>query len=429
MSQEIAPPPRLAALRSYDFRRLWLGEMVSTVGSQMQVVAIDWHVATLLRGQSVALSDNVSLDAQALGLGLIGLSRVIPIIIFALVGGVLADVVDRRKLMVTTRIIAALLASLLAFITLAGRETVGVIYLFTAAGSAIAAFDSPARQSLIPNLVPREHLSNAISLNTLMWQVGTIVGPAVTGVLVAQYNIGLVYAINAVTFLVAIWALASLRYRGERTPLATGVGLGALMEGLRFVRNTRLIWSTMLLDFCATFFSSARTMLPIVVTQVLGLGVESYGLLATAAPVGSVLAGSVVALRKEIQNQGKVLLVSVAIYGLATVLFGLSTSLVLSYLFYALTGASDTVSTVIRSTLRQLLTPDHLRGRMTSVNMIFFMGGPQLGELEAGLVASAFSAPFAIVTGGLATVLLTAWIAWKYPRLRNYTGETAKAAV
>jgi MFS family permease len=371
----------------------------------------------------------VSLDAQALGLGLIGLSRVIPIIIFALVGGVLADVVDRRKLMVTTRIIAALLASLLAFITLAGRETVGVIYLFTAAGSAIAAFDSPARQSLIPNLVPREHLSNAISLNTLMWQVGTIVGPAVTGVLVAQYNIGLVYAINAVTFLVAIWALASLRYRGERTPLATGVGLGALMEGLRFVRNTRLIWSTMLLDFCATFFSSARTMLPIVVTQVLGLGVESYGLLATAAPVGSVLAGSVVALRKEIQNQGKVLLVSVAIYGLATVLFGLSTSLVLSYLFYALTGASDTVSTVIRSTLRQLLTPDHLRGRMTSVNMIFFMGGPQLGELEAGLVASAFSAPFAIVTGGLATVLLTAWIAWKYPRLRNYTGETAKAAV
>ncbi len=261
-----------------------------------------------------------------------------------------------------------------------------------------------------------------------MWQVATIVGPAVTGVLIANYNIGVVYAINAATFFVAIGALASLRYRGERAPLATGVGWKSLVEGLRFTFGMSIIRGTMLLDFFATFFSSARTMLPIVATQVLGVGAEGYGLLATAQPVGSVLAGVIVALRKDIQNQGKVLLASVAVYGLATALFGLSTSFILSYIFFALTGAGDTVSTVIRGTVRQLLTPDHLRGRMTSVNMIFFMGGPQLGELEAGLVASAFGAPFAIVTGGIATVLLTAWIAWKYPRLRNYTHEAALAA-
>jgi MFS family permease len=433
MAQDIAPnpnpPPRLAALRSRDFRLLWLGEMVSTVGSQMQLYAINWHVATLLTGQTVQLSDTISLDAPALGLGLIGLSRIIPIILFALAGGVLADVVDRRKLMIATRVIAALLASLLALITLSGRESVGIIYLFTAAGSAIAAFDSPARQSLVPNLVAREHLANAVSLNTLMWQVGTILGPAVTGLLVARFNIGLVYAINAMTFFVAIVTLASLRYRGERAPLATGVGWGALVEGLRFVYHMRIIRATMLLDFMATFFSSAQTMLPIVVTQVLGLGAEWYGLLATAQPVGSVLAGSIVALRRDIHRQGRVLLTAVAVYGLATVLFGLSTNFILSYIFFALTGAGDTVSTVIRGTLRQMLTPDHLRGRMTSVNMMFFMGGPQLGELEAGLVASAFGAPFAIVTGGIATVLLTVWIAWKFPLLRNYTREPAPATV
>jgi MFS family permease len=136
-----------------------------------------------------------------------------------------------------------------------------------------------------------------------------------------------------------------------------------------------------------------------------------------------VIAGLIVALRKEIYHQGAVLLISVAIYGLATALFGLTTSFALAYIFYALTGASDTVSTVIRSTLRQLLTPDHLRGRMTAVNQVFFMGGPQLGELEAGVVASAFGVPFAIVTGGIATIVFTLWTAWRYPRLRKYTAD------
>jgi MFS family permease len=142
--------------------------------------------------------------------------------------------------------------------------------------------------------------------------------------------------------------------------------------------------------------------------------------LSTAQSVGALLAGVVLSLRQEIKNQGRVLLVSVAVYGLATALFGISKIFSLSYFLFALTGAGDTVSTVIRHTLRQMITPDRLRGRMTGVNMIFFMGGPQLGELEAGLVAAVFGTPLAIFTGGIATVLLTGWIAWQYPRLRNY---------
>jgi hypothetical protein len=192
------------------------------------------------------------------------------------------------------------------------------------------------------------------------------------------------------------------------------------VEGLRFTFNTRLIRSTMLLDFFATLFSSARTMLPLVAGDILGVGAAGYGILATAQSVGALLAGVVLSLRNEIKQQGRVLLISVAIYGLATALFGISKVFALSYFLFALTGAGDTVSTVIRHTLRQMITPDRLRGRMSGVNMIFFMGGPQLGELEAGLVAAVFGVPLAIFTGGLATVLLTGWIAWQYPRLRNY---------
>lgn len=178
------------------------------------------------------------------------------------------------------------------------------------------------------------------------------------------------------------------------------------------------------MQFVATFFSSATTLLPLVAGQILGLGAAGYGALATADAVGALLAGLVVSLRRDIHRQGAVLPGSFALYGLATALFGLSTRFVLSYLLFALVGASDTVSTIIRQTLRQMMTPDRLRGRMTGINQIFCMGGPQLGELEDGLVVSALGAPFAIVSGGVATIVLTAAIAWRYPGLRRYTSAT-----
>jgi MFS family permease len=421
--------PRLVALQYQDFRLLWLGQLISITGSQMQIVAVDWHIYELLKGQTYLFSLlgwDIPLQAEALGLGGLGLMRVLPIIVFALVGGVLADALDRRRLMMWTQGAAAVFAGLLALATFGGYDSVPVVYLLTAATAAAMAFDNPARQSLIPNLVPREHLSNAVSLNTLMWQIATIVGPALTGVLVGWFSLSLVYLLNALSFVAVLIALWLMRYRKQEAVEITGLNWQALVEGVRFTYRSRLIWSTMLLDFFATFFSSARTMLPIVASDMLGVGVQGYGLLATAQPIGAVLAGSILSLRREIQRQGAVLLVSVVIYGLATAFFGVSTVFALSYLLFGLTGAADTVSTVIRATLRQLMTPDHLRGRMTGVNMIFFMGGPQLGELEAGLVAAVLGAPFAIVSGGLATVLLTGWVAWKYPRLRHYTATTAE---
>ncbi len=427
MSAPAPPPPtrqRFVALQHRDFRLIWVGQFFSIIGTQMQLVAINWHIFQLLQGTAASLDlfgFHLALNPEALGLGGVGLARIIPIALFAVIGGALADIRNRRTLLLWTNAAAAAFALVLALLSFGHFDTVWTIYLLTALTSATAAFSGPAFQSLVPNLVPEEHLTNAISLNSLSFQTATISGPALAGVLIAAAGVGAVYTLNAISFVAIIAALLLLRYRAGAAARDTGLNWAAIVEGWRFVRYTRIIWGSMLLDFLATFFSSANTMLPLVAGQILNVGAGGYGLLATAQAVGSLLTGIVLSLRKDIYRQGVVLLSSVALYGLATMLFGFSTSFVLSYLLFAAIGASDTVSTVIRQTIRQMMTPDRLRGRMTGINQIFFMGGPQLGEMEAGIVAALFGVPFAIVSGGLATILLTGVIAWKYPRLRNYT--------
>ncbi len=412
------------ALRHRDFRIFWSGLFISVIGSQMQLIAINWHIYDLLRGQTYTvelLGRSIELGAQALGLGTLGLVRVIPIIIFALFGGMLADTRNRRNLLLFTEGFDVAIAGLLAYLTITGQTTVGHIYLITAMLAAMNALEGPSRQSLIPHLVPAEHFGNAVSVQTLMFTTAAIIGPALAGLIVGYFNVGYVYAVNALSFTAVVISLLMMRYRGHVAAKSTGLGFAALTEGLRYVFRTPIISSTMLLDFIATFFSSARTMLPIVASDILGVGAVGYGWLATADSVGAALAGGGLATRgAQLRRQGPLLLGCVVVYGLATALFGLSNFFALSFVMLMVVGASDAVSTVIRGTVRQLMTPDELRGRMTSVNMMFFMGGPQLGELEAGLVAAAFGVPFAVVTGGLATVALTLLIAWKYPMLRRF---------
>ena len=413
---------RLVALRYRDFRLLWLGETVAWTGSQMRNFAINWHVFELLRGQTFifnVLGNDIVMGSEAFGLGMLGLARVIPVILFALLGGLLADAFERRLVMVATQCLSALLAATLALLTLNGQVSVGAIYVVTGLAAAAMAFDFPARQSLVANVVEPHHLSNAISLNALVMQVATIIGPAVAGLLVAQFDVGLVYGLNTVTFLFSAAAIWRIRHRGKSSAEAQ-IGWRTLLAGLRFTFSSRIVLGTMLLDFFATLFASARTMLPIVAGQILGVGAAGYGLLATAQPIGALLVGTVLSLRGEMKRQGLILLFSVALYGLATAIFGVSTVFALSFVLFALTGAGDTVSSIIRGTIRQLATPDELRGQMTSANMLFFMTGPQLGELRAGILASLFGAPFAIFSGGLATVLMTGWVAWRYPSIRRY---------
>jgi len=389
-------------------------------GSAMQLAAVLWHISLLAPS-----------DQKGLALGLVGLVRVVPIILFSLISGVVADAADRRKVLLATQSALAIIAGLLAVITFNGLDVVWPIYVLAAVSSAVGAFDSPARQSLVPNLVPREHLPNAISLNTIMFQTGAVVGPTLAGLTIAGLGVGWVYLINAVSFLAVIGALLLMRDIPSRAGNEKReISLRAAVEGLRYVFAAPLIRSTMLLDFFATFFSSAMALLPIFAQDILRVGAEGYGWLYAAPSIGALLTSvGLVRYVDRIHQRGWTLLWSVFGYGLATVVFGLSRSFWLTFACLALTGATDTISMVLRNIIRQLSTPDHLRGRMTSVNMIFFMGGPQLGELEAGLVANWLGAPISVITGGLGCLLATAWVAWKTPLLRNYRREEISPAV
>jgi MFS family permease len=402
------------ALRHRNFRLLWIGLLVSFSGSLMQSAAILWHISLL-----------VPENRRALALGLVGLVRVIPVVVFSLLSGVAADVFDRRKLMLLTQTMSTALAAALAILTWRGLHAAWPVYAIAAASSAVGAFDLPARQSLIPNLVPREHLPNALTLNTIMFQVAAVAGPALGGIVIGQLGVAWAYALNAASFLVVIAALLMMRNvgggeaGGDRA--ATKFNLHAAVEGLRFVFRAPLIRSTMLLDFFATFFSSATALLPIFAQDILGVGASGYGWLYAAPAAGAIVTSAVMVKAVDlIDRRGHVLVIAVVGYGLATIAFGLSTSFWLSFACLALTGATDTVSMVFRNLIRQLETPDRLRGRMTGVNMVFFLGGPQLGELEAGMVAQWLGAVVSVVTGGAGCIVATIWIAAKTPALRAY---------
>lgn len=375
----------------------------------MQFVAINWHVYLLTK--------------SPLALGLIGAFRAVPIIVCSLAGGVVADALDRKKLLVVTQLVMLSSAALLAVFTFAGLKSVWPIYVLSGLASAASAFDTPARQSLMPLLVPAEVFPNAVSLGILVFNVSTIVGPALGGFLLAETGPALIYGLNALSFVAVIVALLLMKTSGDPERDAgsgSALSFGALKEGLRFVWNTPIIVQTMTLDFAATFFASATLLLPIFAQERLHVDARGYGLLAAAPAIGSVITALVMARIGSFSKQGRLVVVSVAIFGLATAAFGISTVFWFSLLMLAVTGAADTVSTVLRQTIRQLVTPNQLRGRMTSINMMFFMGGPQLGELEAGLLAAAIGAPLSVVIGGLGSIVSAAVAASKSRSLMDF---------
>ena len=375
----------------------------------MQFVAINWHVYLLTK--------------SAFALGLVGLFRGVPIIVCSLAGGVLADAFDRKRLMVVTQTIMLTTAALLTAITLAGLESVWPIYVLSGIAAAAQAFDTPARQALMPTLVPPEDFPNAVSLGIIVFNVATIAGPAIAGFVLAESGPAIIYGINALSFLAVIAALIAMSTSGRpdlEIERKDALSFAALKEGLKFVWRTPIIVQTMTLDFAATFFASATLLLPIFAQERLHVGARGYGFLAAAPAIGSVLTALVMARLGTFHRQGRLVVYSVAVFGVATAAFGASRVYWFSLLMLAVTGASDTVSTVLRQTIRQLVTPNHLRGRMTSINMMFFMGGPQLGELEAGVLASIIGAPLSVVVGGAGSLISAAVAAVKSKSLMEF---------
>jgi len=394
------PQRAYTVLRHFDFRLLWSAELISTTGSQIQRIAIAWQV--------------YEMTGDALKLGVLGLMRFVPIVIFGLLGGVLADQRDRRKVLFATQIAMMSISLGLAALTATGNISLWAIYAATLLGGALTATAGPARQSLIPLLVPRSDIGGAMSMNTLSFQIATVGGPALAGVIIAQFGVSLAYLIDGVTFIGVIAAIALMRARPPAGGVTTRT-IAAVAEGFGFLRRSPILLGVMTVDFVATFFGAVTMVMPIFADEILGSGPQTLGLLLAAPAVGSLAGGIVMSLLRMPDRPGYGVLWAVVGYGLATAAFGLSGSLALSLLFLALSGASDAVSMSLRVTLRNLVTPDDLRGRISAAHSMLAMGGPQLGDLRAGWSASLIGAGPAVAIGGALTVASCAVISRLVP--------------
>ncbi|MBI5497416.1 MAG: MFS transporter [Deltaproteobacteria bacterium] len=406
------PPSAFHSLRHRDFRRFWAGQGVSLAGTHMARVAVAWQLYELTH--------------DPVQLGLLGAAKLLPVLLLSLPGGVLADRFDRRWLLFGATAVLAVGSSLLWWCTTAGTLTPWILYAVVALQSAAGAVGGPARQAMIPNLVPVRDLQPAITLVMLTWDVTGVAGPALGGIALAHAGAAAIHLFDAVSYLVVMGALASLApHPPQRDATPHEAPLAAMAAGIRWVASQPLIRASMLLDFFATLFGQATVLFPILAAEVLHVDETGLGLLYAAPALGSVLAGLVLSVSPPLVAQGRWLIASVAVYGLATVAFGLSASFLLTLGALAVVGASDTVSTVLRQTLRQRVTPDAMRGRMTGVNMLFFMGGPQLGELESGLGAAWLGAPLAIAAGGAGVLITVAVAVARVPALWHYRDAPA----
>ena len=397
------------ALRNRRFTTFWVGLVISNIGSQMQVTALLWHLR-LLNNNPIAVSG-------------IGIARFIPILLFAPIGGLVADTHDRRKIIFITQSTMTLVATTLGILTITGVIQLWHIYLLTGIQATALAFDVPARQSMPPNLVEKKDLTSALSIQSVGFNTGSILGPALSGLVIAYLGMQYIYFINAISFfavLIALVIIGPVKQKIHKVNRGTRESFTAILDGIRFVVHQPIIFSSMILDFFASFFSSANTLMPFVARDILHLDEVGYGWLSAAQSVGAVIMGFFISQRTNLKRQGLLLLWAVFLFGLFTAIFGLTRSFPAAFISLIIVGAGDDVSTILRNTIRQINTPDHVRGRTISLTLIFFQGGPQLGEIEAGLVAQAFGIPAAIISGGLGCILVVALVALRVPQLRKY---------
>lgn len=389
-----------------DYRWLWSGQAISGMGNQITRVALPFQVYVL--------------TGSTLAIGALTLFQLVPILLFALGAGSLADAVDRRRLLMVTQAGLAACSLLLTMLALSGDPPLAGIFAVAFVAAGLGAVDQPTRSSAIPRLVPAERLPAAIALNQLNFQTASIIGPAVGGVLIATVGIAGAYAVDVVSFLATLTALVVIR---PLPPLAGAArpGLAAITEGLRFARRKRAILGSFAIDLNAMVFGMPTSLFPILALDVFRTGPAGFGLLAAAPAVGSFLGALFSGWVTSVQRIGRAIVLAVVGWGLAITAFGLVTfSFPLALLFLALAGAADVVSAVFRSTLVQLETPDSLRGRIMSIHGLVVTSGPRLGDMEAAGVAALVGPQAAVVSGGVLCLLgVVAVVRW-FPELVDH---------
>ena len=397
-----------------DYRWLWSGQVVSGMGNQITRIALPYQVFVL--------------TGSTLAIGVLTLVQLIPILLFALGAGSLADVVDRRKLLMLTQTGLALTSLALLLLALTGDPPLPALFAVAFLSAGLGAVDQPARSSSIPRLVPQERLPAAIALNQLNFQMASIVGPAIGGLLIATVGISGAYAVDLVTFVAALGALVAIR----PLPPLGAVGrpsLAAIREGLRFARQRRAILGSFVIDLNAMIFGMPTSLFPVLALEVFKTGPAGFGLLAAAPGAGAFLGALLSGWVSSVRRTGRAILLAVACWGLAITAFGLVTvSFPLALICLGLAGTADVFSAVFRSTLVQLETPDALRGRVMSIHTLVVTSGPRLGDMEAAAVAALTSPQFAVVSGGILCLLGVLVVAHRFPELATHTIRPRGAA-
>jgi predicted MFS family arabinose efflux permease len=428
MAEERDPPeppaPRLARagaairglavditpLRRYrDFRLLWIGELVSTTGRQITVVALPFQVFLLTR--------------SSLAVGLIGLAQVVPLVVFSIAGGAIADRADRRTLLIVTELGMAATSALLLLGVLAGHPPLWYLYAVTGLQAGISGVNSPARSAAVPNIVPREQLPAALALIQVLFNTTMIVGPALAGVILAHFGLAWAYGADIISFAASIVAVLLLRplppKREEGDEPASP--WREIKNGFSYLRGQRVLIGTFLIDLDAMIFGMPRALFPVLALDVFRVGPQGLGLLFAAPAAGALVGALTTGWVGQVRRQGMAVIWAVALWGAAITFFGLSGRFfALALFFLAFAGAADVISAVFRGAILQLSVPDSLRGRLSAIHIMVVTGGPRLGDVEAGVVAALISPWFSVVSGGVACVLGVVALARLYPELAGY---------
>jgi MFS family permease len=403
---------RLAAFHYRDFRLFWLSLFISNIGTWMQMTATNWLL--------------YQLTDSPLQLGINGVFRAAPALILGVISGTFADRYDRKRLMLATQLLLALLTFSLGFLDHTGHIEAWQIYVFTFISGAVGTFDGPARQALFPALVPRAVLPNAVALNSLLWKGAALLGPSLGGVAISAMGTSGAFYANGVSFLVVVIALLMMRTPSPAAERRRDF-LGETKAGFSYIRSQPIILGLCVMEGISSLFGLDNAMLTILARDVFQVGAAGFGFLQSARGFGAVIGSSLFIALGARAAQGKSLLISALLYGGGFALFGLAPNFTLALALLALVGATDSIWSAARSTMIQLITPEKFRGRMMGVFQLSNRGLHPLGQLETGLAVPLLGAREATIAGGIVVLVTTLVTAWRIPAIGSFRWDQRKS--
>ncbi len=390
---------------SRDFRLLFSGQLVSTLGTQLTAVAVPYQVFRITH--------------SSLDVGLVSLAQLVPLVVCSMAGGVVADAHDRRRVLMVTEMLMALTSTGLALNGRLGHPVLWPLFVLTAAQGGLAGFDRPTFNAAIPRLVRTSELAAAYALWQVQFQIGIVVGPSIAGLILAGGGVATVYWLDVASFVVSFISVTLQRPQPPRDPGSRPPAWRSLREGFAYLRGRQNIQGVYLLDIDAMVFGMPRALFPALGLDFFHGGAEAVGFLYAAPGAGALIGALTTGWVRAVRRQGRAVIVAVMVWGSAIAAFGLIDVLWVALLLLALAGWADVVSAVFRNTILQAAIPDQLRGRLSAIQIAVVQGGPRLGDLEAGSVAEGFGNAFSVVSGGVACVVGAGLLALALPGFRH----------